>query len=666
MTRPSPARLCLLLALALLFRLGAVAAEAGGTAAAPEAAAGKADESPRGHVFSTSLADLSLRQGHYFEGAQSAHAHTFFFPVPRDGVKDGVLRVRFRASGLLDPLSSLRVDVNDRPRRLESLAGKDAGEWLEVPVGAADLTRDYLKVSLRASLIGTRDRCFDERSLRLHFVHILPETRLDLNLAGTPPTLRSAWATLPNPVRIHLPAKPQPATFATALEAALHLHRLNRRLEWVGDAADADLVIDGEEALGQRFPGFKPSAEKAGGAALLDRPGRSPVIAISDRVSPDLFASLQPGWVRLLKGSAYARLPEGAPAAFDGEAIDLAPFGLVGAQEIQRRVEWSVHLAAPGLPAHRRPQSLHLNFVGTPDPDERRLMLYVYLNGQLQEVRGVEVTGKPQSASFALGSAVQRAGANQLRLVVQRLPREGECVNSLTGYPFEILPGSLLTTSEIDAPPLRFADLRALYSRGMDLVVMRPLLADAGRILPLLVGVLGNQDFAVDRPRVQILDGAAEFAPNRPFLLFGKPREPLAESAVRFDRGALHVVDAKARPLLAVDRLPGISIAQIARHKGQYGLWLNPAAEGALPPAAEIVLDQDNVAFADDKGVVLTLDSHSPNVSKIEYPEYRSWLDFIERHRFWLIALGWTALLALLVQLYRKTRQHHDVRSPAP
>jgi hypothetical protein len=196
----------------------------------------------------------------------------------------------------------------------------------------------------------------------------------------------------------------------------------------------------------------------------------------------------------------------------------------------------------------------------------------------------------------------------------------------------------------------------------MDIVLTRAAVADARRTLPFLVGVLANHDFPLDRGRLQIIDDKAAFSPGKPFLLLGQPGEPLAESPVRFDRGALRVVDAKQRLRLAVEQLPGLSVAQVVRHKGQHGLWLMPAADGRLTPGAEIYLDQDDVAFADERGIVMTMDSRASNVARIEYPEYRSWLDSLERHRFWLIALGWTVLVVLLIQLYRKTRAHRDLR----
>lgn len=609
-----------------------------------------------GRVLSTSLADIGFRYGHHFEGAHSAHAHTFFFPIPMDGVKNGVLKLRYRVSGALDPLSSLRVDLNDHPARQIALNGNGAGDWLEIPVGERDLSRDHLKVTIRAILVATRDRCFDERALALHFVDLLPESRFETGLSGAAQTLRSAWATLPNPVRVYLPVSSGSTGFATALEAGVLLHRMNRRITFVGANSDADIVIDKDESLAARFPGFKAAPNGAGGSALVDQNGRRPVILISDRVSPDVFTGLQPGWVSLLRGRAVERLAEPAARSDVPTLIDLAEWGLVGGQNVQRQAEWSAELTSPRVPGHMQAASVRLNFIGTPDPKDARFMLSVFLNGALQEVRALDITGKPQSVSIGLTAGGGRKGNNHLRIVINRSEQEGNCSGNSSGSRFELLPGSVLTMKANESAPRIFNDLRATFGRGLDLHVTRASLADAARLLPMLIGVFGNHEYPFDRSRVRIVEDDAEFVPASPFLLVGKPKLPLAESAVRLDRGAVRVLDADQKLLLAVNQLPGLSIAQLARHQGQSGLWLIPASEGPLTPASELFLDQDNVTFADERGIALTVDSRASSVSRIEYPEYQSWLDVIERYRFWLIAFGWAVLLVLLVQLYRKTR----------
>lgn len=619
-----------------------------------------------GRALISTLTDIGFPRGHLFEGARTAHARAFYFPVPMDGIRNGVLKIRYRVSGLLNPLSSLRVDLNDRPARQVSLTGKsvagDGADWIEIPVTENDFDRDLLKVVVRAVLVASDNRCFDERALVLHFVQILPESNLELNVPLAQQSLRSAWVSLPNPVRVLASSAMQPDGFITALETGVHLRRMNRKVEWVDSVAEADVIIDNEAALATRFPGFKAGTggdDVGGGVALVAQADRRSLILISDRVSPDLFLGLQPKWVSLLKGARYVRSPGANPSLFNEEdgALDLAALGLIGSQNIHHAAEWTVHLGPPSIPAYMRPVAVRLNYIGTPDLVDDRVMIYAYLNDRLQEVRAVEVTGKPQSINFSLGTDAQRSGGNTLRIVAQRTRQERDCAGDAIGLPFEMLPGSAVVMKTIDEIPLQFNDLKAFFGRGVDLVITRPALSDVRRILPLILGVFANHEFPLDRRRISFLEEKEEFKPARPFLLLGKPNHALAESGVRFDQGAVQIVDSKKRVLLAVDQLPGLSVAQIARHNGQHGLWLVPAVGGPLTPAARIFLDQDNVAFLDERGVVLTLNSNAPDVSRVEYIEATNWFDIVEQNRFWFIAFGWTALAVLMIQLYRKVRR---------
>jgi len=109
---------------------------------------------------------------------------------------------------------------------------------------------------------------------------------------------------------------------------------------------------------------------------------------------------------------------------------------------------------------------------------------------------------------------------------------------------------------------------------------------------------------------------------------------------VHLDRGRVQVLDGNNQPLLDLDRLPGIGLAQMVSQGGEQGLSLLAPAEGSPPPFEKLHLDRDNVAFITEQGVALTLDSREPAISKLEYPDYDGWLDWFAQHRFWMIALA--------------------------
>jgi hypothetical protein len=200
--------------------------------------------------------------------------------------------------------------------------------------------------------------------------------------------------------------------------------------------------------------------------------------------------------------------------------------------------------------------------------------------------------------------------------------------------------------------------LRAVFSQGPELWVTPESKKRLAREVGILTGLFVNHAFPFDRSRLHFLGPQKKLAPKGPFILWGLTDQEPDGVAVHMDRGRVRVVDGEQRTLLEVDRLPAVTVAQLVQEDGQHGLWLTPAQEGALPPPAELYLDQDDVAFLDERGVVLTLASRQHALSHAEYPDYLGWLDLLERYRFWIIGLGWVLVVVFLLHLYRKARKH--------
>lgn len=609
-----------------------------------------------------SLAALGQKQGHYFEGARSIHSQVFYFPLPLDrGVRGGTLRLRYRASGGINPVSNLRVDINDQPVRSVSLGEREAPAWLDVPVSAADLARSALKVTVRASLVATPDRCFDERSLALFFVQIMPETRLDLDLAPDEGSLRAAWSRLPTRVRLALPGQESESRYATTLETAMLLQQARRQVEVVASAEEADIVIAPEAELarlaGRQDPSLVAGESRLGAMGTWRRADGRTVIGLAEGLDTRLLSRQAPAWLGLFTADSY-RAATGGGGAEAPEALDLLKLGLEATQHVNRTVEWSMLLTPPVAPGGKWLDSLRLNVVAPPQEAVGKLLLYVYLNGALQEVRQLDQDGKPHVQSFDLRRASQRVGANHLRIVVQRVADDGDCTGDVATFPIQFLPGSVLSLENWNETPVRFDDLRALFSQAPELWVAPGGGERLARELPLVAGLFVNHGFPFDRGRLHFLAAGAKPAPKGPFILLGRAQQAPDKVAVHLDRGRMRVVDGQGRNLLEVDRLPAITVAQLVQQGGQHGLWLAPALEGELPPPAELHLNQDDVAFADEGGVVLTLASRQHALAHAEYPDYLDWLDWLAQHRFWIIGLGWTLLAVFLLHLWRISRKH--------
>ena len=610
-----------------------------------------------------SLAALGLKDGHYFEGARSIHSQVFFFPLPADGsARAGMLRLHYRTSGRINALSNLRVDINDKPARSVSLVDQEAGAWLDVPIGRNDLLKSVVKVTVRAALVATEDRCFDERSLALFFVHLMPDTRLDLTVPAGDGSLRAAFSRLPDRVRIAVPVPVSKAVYAAALETAILLKRARHQVELATLPEAGEIVIAPEAELDRLFGSRAVSVAedmKAWGAArLVRRADGGEAIALSETLNPDLLSRDMPAWLGLLKAGAYrADLPQSGKRA-PPDRLDMLKLGLQSAQFVHRTVEWSMLLTSASVRADAWLESLRLNIVVPPESVAGKMLLYVYLNGALQEVRSLTQDGLPHVESFALGRTSQRAGANHLRIVVQRVDEEGDCRGDAATFPVQFLPGSWLALETRDDAPSLFNDLRASFASGPELWITPYSVARLQREIGLVSSLFANHDFSFHRDRLHFLEADAKFQPKGPFILLGALEPEPDQVAVHLNRGRVVIQDAQKNTLLALDHLPQISVAQLVRQDGEPGLWLALAQDGPLPPERNLFLDQDDVAFLDERGVVLTLDSRQHALAVADYPDYFGWLDLAERYRFWIIGLGWTLLVVVLLHLYRKSRKH--------
>lgn len=607
--------------------------------------------------FNLTLADIGLRQGHFFEGAYGVHSKDFFFPLPQGAtLRKGSIRVYFRASPLLNAAASLRLDINGKPSRLLSLENREQASFVDIPLDQEAMQRDALRLTVKAVLSNGENRCLDEHRLALHFVQILPQTAVSIAL--DPATnLAAAWTSLPSQVKIGIPQTNSPSVAAALLQTAVWLRGMGRQVSFAAYPQAANVMVGSEEELSRRYPGALPQGSNKDGALALthDTAGQS-LILVTDRILAKQLASQPLPWAKLLRGEQY-RHGQTVPPTPNQEVVDLIAAGLGETQYVSRNIEWGIDLTAPLAPADKRLQRLVVNIVAAPQPVEGQQLLQIFLNGILQEVRPLDRDGKPHTLRFDLNTSAQRAGINSLRIAIQRTDTQGDCQGDIAAFPVQLLPGTRIELGDSEIKPASFNDLRAYFAKGMDIYLTPDSQANLPRELQMASSVFAHLGLNVTENRVHFLKAGEAFAPKHPFVLIGRGGA-LEKAGVHLDRGRIQVLDGKNQPLLDMDRLPGIGLAQLVSQGGEPGLSLLAPAEGTSPPFEKLHLDRDNVAFITEQGVALTLDSREPAISKLEYPDYGGWLDWFAQHRFWMIALGWMVIGATLVGLYRKVRGH--------
>ncbi|MFA9459275.1 hypothetical protein [Thiohalorhabdus methylotrophus] len=255
-----------------------------------------------------------------------------------------------------------------------------------------------------------------------------------------------------------------------------------------------------------------------------------------------------------------------------------------------------------------------------------------------------------------------QAQVNELRVVIQREGTEGACLGAAKAFPIQVAPDSHLVVRKDDSLPVQFGDLPRYLSGGFEVLLAEELLDSEDGLL-LLARLSADLSLPVDFRRVRFLEESQPLRPRGPFLALGRFEAGGLQVPVRFDKGSIRVVDDHGSTLLDAKTLPRLTVAQLARtQQGARGLWVRTASGERLPPPDDFKLSEDDVAFADRSGVLLTLDSGAPSQARVHYPGVTSWLGHLGANRFWILALGWLGLTLLVLYLYRKIRQHDPDR----
>ncbi len=448
---------------------------------------------PDADLAATSLAELGFKSGYTFEGLQSNHEQIFHFPVPRTAVSGaGELIIDYESSPQLDARSMLRVDVNGAPRIARHL-GRDASRGrLAVSLSQTEIQRfAFLNVAVKASLLMNGDRCLNDR-LKINYLHLLPESGLRVPLKLHAENLREAWEILPKRVGISLPAQLTEAAFANALLLARRLQADGKQVDFLQLPELGELIIAPPEALQialqQRYPAREELRASSGVESIALPPGKDAyLLQLPDRQSvvfSEPFTNLPvelfgPAWRQVVLGGAYDALVSGTPGGrveLDGKlAVPLERLGLdLSTRYVSRSASWHLPLTPSVVAGDLRPEVLHLELISSPSDTDTPLMLQVFLNGALQQVKTLPNDGLPNQLSVFLSPHDYKPGHNDLQLTVQRKLISGDCQTEPPAYPVQLTSSSYLVMSKQLATPREFRDLHAWFAQGVDLYVPRP------------------------------------------------------------------------------------------------------------------------------------------------------------------------------------------------
>jgi hypothetical protein len=626
----------------------------------------------------TDLEELGLVDGHVFEGVRASHAQTFWFTLPQElAHTSGQLRVHYLASPTLSDYSLIRIDVNSIPRYTGKVAldGRDA--WISVPLSAADLQAEgHLGITIHASLVVNENRCFGEL-LPSNFLHLLPDTAITLDLPGRAESLQGGWELLPKQVKISVTGQLDEARYSNALMLGMNLVEMGKEVEFVTFPAWGDIMIVPREELAQLIYDTyhaTPELQKIHGApkeylsekqniAYINLPDRG-ILTLTD-ANAELPAALSSWeWMQLAKEPGY-RLryanPQGDLGAMrERDAIPLGDLNpdLIQPRYVADKTDWRLVLTPRQLPPDTQLDRLEMSVTSAPSDGRLPPLFYVYLNNVLQQAVRLSNDGTASKFVVFLSNTDQHPSRNYLSFVVQRSDQIGDCFGPQLTYPAQINPESVLKVRNTPRKPEQFIDLPAYFSSKADIYLPQAMLSDASESLRFLSNLMYNNHYTFDHRRMHFYAPQDKLTFDKPFILLGQADAGLDQTAVEFDKGRVKVTDYLQQPLLDLSERGDITVFQLVRAKQVAGLWIMPPENRPLNFAKPLVLINDDVAFADAQGVLLTLNTQQRRIAAVEYPEYQNWFALLGKYKFWLMGAAWFLLTLLGVHLYNQAAGH--------
>lgn len=616
---------------------------------AAAAAAEKAPTAPTGGVTrSITLTELGFATG--MEFGSFGGKHDFFFPVPAQGVKSAVLRVKFRAGAAVVGRRHLLIATAGTWISSNPLGADETGRTIDIPIDPSAAKDGFVTVTFRYSGAFTQDRCVDQR-VAGDFLNILPETALEMQLAPEALTEVAAVASLmPHDVTVVLPNRVLKASETTT---ALHvISAMKRNGATVSVESRVPPQSDGIWRRGivmiglpHDFAEWVPSVNAANGVTIVNMPA-GPALLVGGADPSPAIALLNSSWRPLASGPSLTVL-QADTADAPRDTITLADLG-VGLQsaDLVDQVRFDAIFSTDRLPAGHRVSAIRAEVALSEAPNSANASISVFLNGRLLGSRA-----SPGSVPSALNVSVPEGvigRENILNVRVQRPPFTGDCMNPAQGYPVQLLTSTALKLTPTSSEPDDFFALAPAFKDGVDVFLPSSpaALRDALSLLAMTAADLLPQSALVN-----VRFDTPKTAPESAYIAVLK--EPLAQTApsMVFDSGRMQLRRTDGKVMLDLSAEDAPTVAQIVHNGTTAGLWIRPGIGRHAALERPIKLDRGNIAVLDRNGIALAFSHGGEQLVSIAYVEVRSWADLAREYRPWIVGALWLALTAVFISI---------------
>jgi hypothetical protein len=633
-----------------------------------------------------SVAELGFTEGIHL--GLSSGTQTFYFPISHDArVSNARLSFAYEEAGLSGEQRTLLVTAGNNTIITRVLPGARERDVVDVPLSAADLTGDFVKVSVQYLATSAKEHGVDSRRATDRLT-VLPETALTLNVAADSlDRLSSVLDLLPPKLALGLPDRTLTEQEMAAAISAVRLFKsrghqvtvvplaqlltapARRGADWVR----GDVVIATPADLVDRAPSDAQAQARV--ATLADGPG----LILS---GADLQAALN-----VLVSNWHSAAPGGvmhvanSQSAEHMERLTFDELGVTSSvPDDPNRAVWNANFTAKALPAGRWPSALHLDIDAS--GSDAQAVVNVFVNGRFLGGSTIAAHGTTHLNVKVPQGLV--ALDNQVRVVAQRQSDSGEHAAPTDGLSVHLLGSSSIELGDNTPQDHDFFTLAPLTRSGLSVYVRDDLAGAAQRTALQVLGTVANNLSSTDAPiTVKRIAGDAAPTPDAAFLAWGDLRFAGSTPPVRIDRGNVIVRTISGTPLLNLKQAGNTLVAQVIALPGtargvslrvigaQRDMQDNRQDNAQIDTQAPqtIDLDRGNVAFVDADGVKLALSTERDTQIKVTYPEITPWQTVARRYGTWVVFGSWViftiVVLVALRRIYRRDRHVPQVHKEA-
>ncbi|MEN8170296.1 MAG: hypothetical protein ABFS08_08745 [Pseudomonadota bacterium] len=614
-------------------------------------------------VHNTSLAQLGYPAGIFFAENTLPQRYSLLFQLPETMEPEGgSLRFFYRGASVQAASRTFVISINGQRTDKLLLHLDDATHVLTLPIAAEDLKAGQLKVELEPVALGSAESCRGGRVTEER-VRILSHSHLQVAYQRGPTTLRDYWLTLPDEVRLTLPAGAiDEPLFVSALEWVALLQRHGRKVRIIRLPELGEIVLAPRSEINRALAKQKPRGitkdlpwSDKENVGLLGYGGKNLMVITAPYPSARRFAD---EWPRL--GSEATLDTQAASTRDERREVMLAAFNIDNSETVFRgSQQWRGTVTPWKLPPGTRPVAavVDLKMPKALAGEVRRL--YVHLNGRLVTSDLLESDRERHQIRVPFR---QLQANNIYRMEIAVRSSAGErCTAAADGPPIGIDAASRLLLKDEDREVKELAALPTAYGAGFDLIVPQESRNGAERYLPLL-GTLLNA-LAIAQADYRLLFYAKGEAPQpaRNFMMVGMEVSPQLDVPLRLDRGRVALVDRQGAVLIDDAKLRRSLVLQAVRSGDHGGLWLYSGEQEGLPAIdAGLLGSADLLLYAKTHGTI-SIDTNQAGMMDIRYLDAPHWFESLyEERRHWLLG-AWVLLTLAMLYLHFVSRRQRDV-----